>query len=96
MSIIKSQNGKYVVFSHNINVVRIYKETSPTLGRQCKLDEEYLYSVHVSCDGHNFIGMANYKTEYGATKVMNAIIDHIKKDEDYNIPMEVRFEEEAK
>lgn len=94
MSIIKSQNGKYVVFAQNINVIRIYKETSPTFERrQCKLDEEYSYSVQVSYDWHHFIDMANYKTEQEAATVMDAIIDHIKKGEDYDIPMEVCFKE---
>lgn len=96
MSILKSQNGKYVVFSQNINIIRMYKETPPTFGRQGILDKEYIYSVQVSCDGYNFIDMANYKTEYEATTVMDATIDHIKKDEDYNFPMEVRFEEDSK
>ena len=90
MSILKSQNGKYVVFAHNINVIRIYRETSPTFGRQqCKLDEEYIYSVQVSCDGYHFIDMANYKTEYEAITAMDTVIDNAKKDEDYGFPCKV-------
>lgn len=93
MSIIKSQNRKYVVFSNNIDAIRIFIE--PYLNMSYEgICTRMTYTVQVSYDGCHFIDMGNYKTEQEAATVMDAIIGHIKKDEDYDISMEVRFYEE--